>query len=144
LLTLVGNASNRPTAVDVTGDVTITNAGVTAIGENKVLTAMINDANVTLAKLENVTAAQIIVGNASNRPTAVDVTGDVHINNTGVTTIQTDAVTETKILDGAVTEAKLAAGAGLAALFTSGIAANESYDKTANTGNYYCCRPSRC
>jgi hypothetical protein len=131
----VNNAGNAVEFVELSGDVTINATGVSAIGTNKVLTAMINDANVTLAKLEAVTSARLIVGNASNRPTAVDVTGDVHINNTGVTTIQTDAVTETKILDGAVTEAKLAAGAGLAALFTSGIAANESYDKTANTGN---------
>ena len=37
----VGNASNVATAVTPTGDVTITNAGVTAIGTNKVLDAMI-------------------------------------------------------------------------------------------------------
>ena len=41
-------------------------------------------------------------------------------------------VTTAKIADSAVTQAKLAAGAGLAALFTSGIAANEGYDKTAD------------
>ena len=48
---LVGNGSNVPTAVDVTGDVTITNAGVTAIGTDKVLTANILDDNVTADKL---------------------------------------------------------------------------------------------
>jgi hypothetical protein len=75
------------------------------------------------------------VNNAGTAVEFVELSGDITINATGVTTIQTDAVTETKILDGAVTEDKLAAGAGLAALFTSGIAANESYDKTADTGN---------
>lgn len=49
---IVGNASARPTAVDVTGDVTISNAGVTAIGANKVLTEMILNGEVTAAKLD--------------------------------------------------------------------------------------------
>ena len=48
---LVGNGSNVATKVAVTGDVTISNAGVTAIGNDKVVTAMILDANVTPAKL---------------------------------------------------------------------------------------------
>jgi hypothetical protein len=48
---LVGNGSNVATKVAVTGDVTISNAGVTAIGSSKVVTAMITDANVTAAKL---------------------------------------------------------------------------------------------
>jgi hypothetical protein len=57
----LGNASNVATEVTPTGDVTITNAGVTAIGTGKVVTAMlatdavetakIKDANVTTAKL---------------------------------------------------------------------------------------------
>ena len=38
---LVGNASNVSTAVDVTGDVTISNTGVTAIGSAKVLETMV-------------------------------------------------------------------------------------------------------
>ncbi len=38
---LVGSAGNVATAVDVTGDVTISNAGVTAIGANKVADTMI-------------------------------------------------------------------------------------------------------
>lgn len=37
----VGNASNVATAVTLSGDITMTNAGVTAIGAGKVLTAMI-------------------------------------------------------------------------------------------------------
>jgi hypothetical protein len=48
---LVGNGSNVATKVAVTGDVTISNAGVTAIGSSKVVTAMINNAAVTAAKL---------------------------------------------------------------------------------------------
>jgi hypothetical protein len=39
---LVGSAGNVATAVAVTGDVTVSNAGVTAIGTSKVLSAMIS------------------------------------------------------------------------------------------------------
>ncbi len=38
----VGNASNIATAAAMTGDISITNAGVTAIGANKVLSSMIS------------------------------------------------------------------------------------------------------
>jgi len=40
---LVGNGSNVATAVTMSGDVTITNAGVSAIGATKVVDSMIND-----------------------------------------------------------------------------------------------------
>lgn len=39
---LVGNASNIASSVAMSGDVTITNAGVTAIGANKVLSSMVS------------------------------------------------------------------------------------------------------
>ncbi len=47
---IVGNSSNRPTAVVMSGDTIITNAGVIAIGANKVLSSMIN--NVQPTKLD--------------------------------------------------------------------------------------------
>jgi hypothetical protein len=49
---LVGNGSNVATKVAVTGDVTISNAGVTAIGSSKVVTAMVNNGAITAAKLD--------------------------------------------------------------------------------------------
>ena len=49
---LLGNASNVPTATALTGDVTVTSGGVTAIGSAKVVTSMINNAAVTAAKLD--------------------------------------------------------------------------------------------
>lgn len=48
---LVGSSGGLAADVAVTGDVTIGNTGVTAIGASKVLTTMIADSNVTLAKL---------------------------------------------------------------------------------------------
>jgi hypothetical protein len=58
---LVGNGSNVATKVAVTGDVTISNAGVTAIGGSKVVTAMVNDSAITTAKVNNgaITAAKL-------------------------------------------------------------------------------------
>jgi hypothetical protein len=41
---LVGNAGNVATAVSMTGDISITNAGVTAIGSSKVLESMLGSA----------------------------------------------------------------------------------------------------
>lgn len=48
---LVGSAGNVPTAVALTGAISITNAGLTALVANSVVTASITNANVTLAKL---------------------------------------------------------------------------------------------
>jgi len=47
---VVGNATTA-TSVALSGDITMTNAGVTSIGSDKVVTAKILDANVTKAKL---------------------------------------------------------------------------------------------
>ena len=52
---LVGNGSNVPTAVSVTGDVTISNAGVTAIGSARVLPAMLSQPY-TLGTAQNSTS----------------------------------------------------------------------------------------
>ncbi|WP_163379669.1 hypothetical protein, partial [Cyclobacterium sp. SYSU L10401] len=48
----LGNAGNEATEVAITGDVTLDNSGVSTIGEDKVVTNMIADANVTDAKLD--------------------------------------------------------------------------------------------
>lgn len=49
---LIGNGSNVPTATSVTGDVTISNAGVTAITAGSIVTADLADAAVSAAKLD--------------------------------------------------------------------------------------------
>jgi len=50
---LIGNGSNVATDTAVTGDVTITNAGVTAIGSSKVTSAMIVDGTIVNADIAN-------------------------------------------------------------------------------------------
>ena len=101
----IGDATNQAIQVKPTGDVTITNAGVTAIGTEKVLEGMlapnavttvkILDSNVTTNKLANdaVTSAKIL-----NSTILVDDLAD-------------NAVETAKIKNGAVTVAKLPTGA---------------------------------
>ena len=50
------------------------------------------NAGILISKLAYGTDAQIIVGSVTGVPTYRDMTGDVHIDNTGLTTIQGDAV----------------------------------------------------
>ena len=85
---LVGNASNVATSVAMSGDVTITNAGVTAIGSGVIVNDDINSlAGIALSKLATSTAGNIIVYNSSGVPTSVTETGDISISDTGVTAI---------------------------------------------------------
>lgn len=53
--------------------------------------------SIELDKLENVTSGQMIVGSAANVPTAVAMSGDIAIVNTGATTIQVGAVEDSMI-----------------------------------------------
>ena len=57
-----------------------------------VTSAKIADANVTLAKVEAVNDGQIIVGNGSNRPTAVAVSGDITLANNGAVAIASGVI----------------------------------------------------
>lgn len=85
---LLGNASNVATATAVTGDVTISNTGVTAITAGVIVNADINAAAaIDYSKLAPLASADILVGSAGNVATAVAMTGDIGISNTGVTAI---------------------------------------------------------
>ena len=95
---LVGNASNVATSVAVSGDVTITNTGVTAIASGVIVNADINtSAGIALSKLATSTAGNIIVYNSSGVPTAVAETGDVTISDTGVTAIASGVIVDADI-----------------------------------------------
>ena len=93
--------------VAITGDITLTNAGVTSIGADKVVTAKILDANVTNAKLANMAANTVKVrdANSSGVPsdkalatteiligdgtgfTAAALSGDATMTNAGAVTV---------------------------------------------------------
>ncbi len=95
----VGNGSDVATGVTMSGDVTITNAGVAAIGDDKVTTAKILNGNVTAAKVEGLADAQFIVGTDGTAANNAKVTmsGDVTMTNAGVTAIQNGAVAATNL-----------------------------------------------
>lgn len=85
---VVHNASGVPTATAVTGDVTITSGGVTAIATGVIVNADVNaSAAIDYSKLAVLTSGNILVGNASNVATSVAMSGDVTITNAGVTAI---------------------------------------------------------
>jgi hypothetical protein len=97
----VGNASNAATQVTPSGDVTITNAGVTAIGTGKVVTTMLADTAVTTAKITdaNVTTAKL----ADDAVTSAKILDGT----IAVTDLANDALETAKIKDANVTNAKL-------------------------------------
>ncbi len=87
------------------------------VKDGEIKTNDILDANVTLAKIENVTDGKIIVGNGSNRPTAVTVSGDITLANTGAVTIAAGAVEHAMLDDDCVDGDNIADNSvGLAAL----------------------------
>lgn len=71
----------------------------------------IEDATITLAKLVNLTSAQVIVGNGSNIPTAVAVSGVIILTNAGVTGYTALSITNAAISASAnITRTKNAKG----------------------------------
>jgi hypothetical protein len=84
---LVGSAGNVPTSVAMTGDIAITNTGVTSIQAGAIVNADINAAAaIAFSKLATLATGHIIAGNAGV-PTDTTVSGDITIGATGVTAI---------------------------------------------------------
>jgi hypothetical protein len=107
---LLGNASSVPTATALSGDVTVSNTGVTAIGTGVIVNADVNaSAAIAHSKLATLTAGQVLLGNASNVPTATAVTGDVTISSGGVTAIGAGVIVNADInASAAIADTKLA------------------------------------
>ncbi len=70
-------------------------------------------AAIAYSKLAALTSAHILVGSAGNVATDVAVTGDITIDNAGVTAIGTGKVTSTMILDGTILNADINASAAI-------------------------------
>lgn len=91
--------------------VLITSANIT---DGTIVNGDINaSAAIAHSKLANITAASVLLGNASNVPTATAVTGDVTINSSGVTAIGSGKVTSTMILDGTIVDGDINASAAI-------------------------------
>jgi hypothetical protein len=102
---LIGNASNVATAQSISGDATVTNAGVLTIANGAIDNNKISaSAGIDFSKLEALTSAHILVGNSSNVATAVSMSGDATISNTGSLTIANNAITNAKVASNAAIE----------------------------------------
>ena len=110
---VLGNGSNVATSTAVTGDITISNSGVTAISSGVIVNADINaSAAIDYSKLATLTAGNIVLGNASNVATSTAVTGDITISDAGVTAIASGAIVDADINANAeIAVSKLADGA---------------------------------
>ena len=129
---IVGSSGNVPTSVAVTGDVTINNAGVTAIAAGAVINADISaSAAIAFSKLATLASGAVLVGNSSNVAAAVTPTGDITISNTGVTSIAAGVVVDADISATAeIAVSKLADGSARQLLQTD--AAGTGVEWTSN------------
>ena len=94
---LVGSAQNKAAAVNVTGDVTIDNAGATTIGAKKV----------TAAKMYSAAAGKILITQASNAVAEKTITGDITIDADGVSALAASGIAAEKL---AVADGKIIIG----------------------------------
>lgn len=90
---IVGNGSNLSASVTPSGDVTISNTGVTTITAGAVDNSKISaGAAIAFSKLAALASGNILVGNGSNVATSVPVSGEATISNAGVVTLSNAAV----------------------------------------------------
>ncbi len=90
---LVGSAGNVATDVAMTGDIAITNTGVTSIQAGAIVNADINAAAaIDFSKLATLASGNLIVGSAGGVPTSVASSGDVTIIASGATAIGANKV----------------------------------------------------
>jgi hypothetical protein len=100
---------------DTTGTV-ITSGDTNTVTSTMVDASLVNanlaaGAAIAFSKLAALTSAQILVGNGSNVPTAVAVTGDISINNAGLTAIASGVIVDGDISgSAAITGSKIATG----------------------------------
>lgn len=88
---------------------------------NALTGGVLKDGTVTLSKLEALTSGHFIVGNGSNVPTAVAVTGDVTISNAGVVSIANDKITNAMVKsNAAIARSKMASGTAAHVIINDG------------------------
>jgi len=126
---IVGSSGNVPTAAAITGDITLSSAGVTAIAAGAVVNADISaSAAISFSKLATLTSGNIIVGNGSNVAASVPMSGDVAINSTGVTSIAAGV-----IIDADINASAAIAGSKIQAATTSNTGTVQLTDSTSST-----------
>lgn len=140
---ILANATGVPTYTTISGDITVSNTGVTAIGASKVTSNMIVDGTIVNAdvnaaaaiahsKLANATAGQVLLGTTTTGVvTATTVTGDVTITGGGVTAISSGVIVDADVnASAAIVDTKLAT------IATAGKVSNSATTATsANTAS---------
>ncbi len=135
---LIGNGSNVATAQTVSGDITISNAGVAAIGSGVVINADIkSDAAIDYSKLAALTDGNILVGNGSNVATSVTPSGDITLSNAGAFAIASGV-----IVDADINASAAIAGSKLAAGTTSAVGAVQLEDSVTSTSTTKAATPA--
>ncbi|NBW15878.1 MAG: hypothetical protein EBR82_48615 [Caulobacteraceae bacterium] len=111
------NVSGTVITTGDTGSVTST-----MIADGTIVNGDINaSAGIDYSKLAALSAGRLIVGNASNVPTAVDITGDVTISNTGVTAIAAGVIVNADInASAAIAGTKISPNFGAQDITTTG------------------------
>lgn len=87
-----------------------------------------SNAAIAFTKLENLASAHILLGNSTNVPTAAAVTGDIGINNSGVTSITAGA-----IVDADINASAAISGSKIVGATTSVVGAVQLNDTTTST-----------
>lgn len=121
---LMGNATAVPTATALTGDVTISSSGVTAISSGAVVDGDINaSAAISLSKLATGALPTAITVASANIVDGTIVDGDINaaaaiaktkISGTAITAADSGTVTSTMIADGTIVNADINASAAIA------------------------------
>ena len=117
---------------DISGNV-ITSGDTNTVTSAMVDGSLVNTnlaagAAIAFTKLEDLTAAKILVGNASDKAAAVTVTGDISINNAGLTSIAAGAIVNADICGSAAI-----AGSKIVAGTTSVVGVVQLVDSTTST-----------
>jgi hypothetical protein len=94
----IGDATNVVVGQTISGDITISNAGVAAIASNSIVNADVNTAAaIAFSKLAALADGKILVGSALTVPTEVAVYGDATLANDGAITISEGAVEDSML-----------------------------------------------
>ena len=117
------------------GTITATELADGAVTSGKILDGTIVNADINASaaiahsKLASITAGQVLLGNASNIPTATALSGDVTVSSTGVTAISSGAIVNADVKSDAAIEQNKIADIIVDTKVASYVIANDLSDK---------------